>query len=712
MNKFFLNFRWDQPTFLLQLIFALLYLVNLGLLTWLIIHNLNLSAFDAAGHIASTHSFTQVGTHSFNDRLFLGSTHNLFYPPLEDIIVNLIQLLSFTEPISAFKIYLILVIWGYFFSLFHLSRSLKKPLFIFIFHVCFLLLFNMDKTYTIHLQGLSVDDFFLIGLTNQFLSAIFFFWLCSEICFPSKKTGPRTALLVVLTSLSILSHIVMGLVAGLLLFATLFFHYPPSRVLRNLSLVLGLTAFFSIPFFVYRNYVTSSNIYTDTPWTAYVLSLIGIYLFRKNKFALPLLLTSFILLTTNTLFPSLVLLRELAPTFHYYRFGIIAYFLLFIGLLAGLNTFHSTDKKIRILVLLLPLIFCAHLIHQFNFKRDYFLWTKIDFNYDFNSIKNFEFETYGRYLSLDHYRAAETALDSLLTLYFPYFRSTKGLFWESHYSNSLQSSYLATHLRPPMVLDYFYYWGQPCHIQACLLEENIRHYNIKGIIGSYQKFSVDDRRRDCFTAIFNKGTYFFTFEKVSDFLFNHQRRDIYRVNYRPEVSQLNHTNMPVELLVIDQLSELTKGRGATSFHAQVMRDTHTHCAEESYHHLRNVFYLPGQQRILNRIIKKASNAHSPEILGLDLVKINENHFKFTLPDTPTLFLLKLAPQPGMKIINKADGKVMPLLKGFPGAISIGQGEMLVKFVKTPIMYLGYFLSLFTFFYIIYEYLGNFRRSRN
>jgi hypothetical protein len=57
------------------------YMYLVAMYTYFVWFKLDLSRMDLSGHIASAAQFARSGMHSFNDRMFLGTTHDLFYPP-------------------------------------------------------------------------------------------------------------------------------------------------------------------------------------------------------------------------------------------------------------------------------------------------------------------------------------------------------------------------------------------------------------------------------------------------------------------------------------------------------------------------------------------------------------------------------------------------------------------------------------------------------
>ena len=114
---------------------ASIYTFLMVLYTYLIWCTLDLSQMDFAGHMASAAQFARSGLHAFNDRMFLGTTHNLFYPPLEDLLINFIKIVSFQNNIISFKIYLTLVLLTYLLVIFLIGLQFKKKLAFIFYHL-------------------------------------------------------------------------------------------------------------------------------------------------------------------------------------------------------------------------------------------------------------------------------------------------------------------------------------------------------------------------------------------------------------------------------------------------------------------------------------------------------------------------------------------------------------------------------------------------
>ena len=141
-------------------------------------NSLYIHSVDHQGHIGSAILFWRGNFHEYIDNFFMGYVQNLFYPPLNDLILGgLIKLI----PINAdevYKIYLS-IIWVLInLSVHSLTKYIPQKWLKLLFQFSFLLLFINGNSSNLEDQGLSFQDMLVFGLTPQLLSMIFFIeWL-------------------------------------------------------------------------------------------------------------------------------------------------------------------------------------------------------------------------------------------------------------------------------------------------------------------------------------------------------------------------------------------------------------------------------------------------------------------------------------------------------------------------------------------------------
>jgi hypothetical protein len=117
------------------------------------------------------------------------------------------------------------------------------------------------------------------------------------------------------------------------------------------------------------------------------------------------------------------------------------------------------------------------------------------------------------------------------------------------------------------------------------------------------------------------------------------------------------------------------------------------------------YLLPGEAAKFEQLRKKfpTPNRSEGQQAGVVLNKVTDHEFTFQLPKEPTWFLLKLAPQPGMRILNE-QGESIPILRGMPHTFGVGSGTMKVVFDRSWSFWLGYFITLSTIMFWVWRRL--------
>jgi hypothetical protein len=660
--------------------------------------NLDLTKMDFGGHIASAVQFSRNGMHGFNERIFLGATHNLFYPPMEDFLVNVFKLLSFQDYITSFKIYLIVVLIFFMFSAKKLGDSFKSIFPLCLFHIFFLLLFNFKKD-SLFLQGMGGHDLIFTGLSNQFLGSIAFFWICREIISPTKKH-----LLVILacTIFALLSHIVVGFVALLVVWAYLAIHFKIKELFLGSVIVWASTAFYTLPMLAYRDYMTTNNIfYEKRAWLCFFFSLYLMFVSIAKKIRSPFTIVAFLLAFSGCVLPSIEWLVKIFPHFHYYRFNIYSYFLLTFGIAQLFD--EPKMEKLRWALYLLAIIWIVPLLNLYPIQTKIFT-TGNSYNYknlmDVNIPVN---KDVGRAFVVDSSRAIGTGVESLLSIYNSDFKSTKGLFWESSYTNNISSSYLVTLLGLPSVLNYFRFFDFTCSIRKCYLEDYFRTYNVKTMIVklSEANFLGFDERK-CFEETLFSGTNNFKFEKKDTFKINNSNYNVF--NVLPIDKIVSSKIEAVELVKFDLIR--TSLKEPLDFSKFKLFEARNLCVSSKSLEDSQIFLHPKDHDSFYEFSQEISPvSFIPQVTPIPLRKIAEDKFEFVLPDLTNWFILKMAPQPGM-YFEDSNGRRLKIFRSYPYTVSYGGGRIFLKFERTFLMILGYIISLLTFLCLIVIFVRN------
>jgi len=668
-------FTFSFCTYLIALI---LWFITVGFVLNAIWNHLNYLQIDHAGHIASAGNFYVTKLHQFNDRFFLGYISNLFYPPLEDMILSGLGFCTFGNMITAYQTYLSILFIGYFLSFFSFSLALKSYLSKTFFLSCTLFLMWIAKDSLLHYQGLSILDLMVTGLCSQFLGAIFFILMLKELV---QKN--RSLWITALLFLTITSHIVMGLVAILMLGIIILTSKKEDQKNSILSLAtaLGLASFFLFPFIVYKSYITSSSILLTQPYLFFCMGLVGAVIFFRAQKHLPFFLSAAIILAPLVFGPQLDAWGIHLPIFHYYRFGIIALLLLSIGFALILDSEYSKYKKVIPFGFVILLFSTFHL-QEMNFnspeyQAPFFDWT----NYKSSSA------SFGRDWVIENDRSFGFGIDSILSLRDPNFKSNKGLFWESSKSNTLLTSYFATLFSPPVVLDYFYYYGYSCEIQRCLMDNFFQDYNIERIIVSNQaKFrSAKPERIACFREIFrSKKTKQYNLNANGSFLINSEQFDIY------DLQSSSHSNKVANYIDSQQFKSYTPEK--TSAYEATLRDRYESCKNNSSE--TSLFFEP----LILEKMKAVSSESLPDsnaLAEIPFKEISPGSFEINADANQNRWIwIKLAELPGVKITN-VKGEIVPHFQAFPGMITYGKGKLLITYSRPFAAYIGYLISIIT-----------------
>ncbi len=674
--------------------------IALGFYLYIICFRLNVLQIDHAGHIASMVAFSRGWFHSLNDQHFLGWVHNLFYPPLEDALGACLLKLGFS-PLLSYKIYLSLVIVAFLSSFYWLLKELRVSGRILTFLGIFFLL-NIEKNGLIRFQGLSFVDMWLTGLSSQMLSGIFFF--CFLKAFFSEKKSKNHALLISLTLL-LLSHLVMALVAVLLVGI----HAVLERNRKSLSTIgiaFLLGSFFWLPFLVYKSNIVSAMIYgPDRMIVEILVCLVGIWISKEFPKIQAGFISCFILFGTMAFGPLVESWGIKVPVFHYYRFAMPALFILLVAL-GCLITKPLANKNFKFLKFLIVLTTLLNLGISHRLQRYSFLWPSLT-PVDVEALRTLEDDLnqteMGRSWILHTDRPTDFGLDSLLAIQSPNALFSKGLFWESAKSNSLVSSYLATLLGTPVVLDYFYFFGYDCPTQACLMDTFSRTYNVDKWIfpKEISRLPTSRMRQECYEEIIKVGqTQNYLLNAQKEFQFQGQDWQLYRL--------ISKTDTPIsaaEVINFKQITPISDDRPQDLF-SQSLKNSFDACQATGSDRYRIQMGYKSYDKVKNAYLKSFSKPRANRKTEVEIQRIESGSYKLNVSgDEDALVWIKLNAVPGLKLFDRS-GKEHPLFEAYPGVLAIAKGSMTLEYRRPLVFWISYLVSGLTFLFLT---LGYFKR---
>lgn len=673
---------------LLPLAVSAFYFGIVGVGVFLIAFRLNFLQIDLAGHLASAVSFFRFGLHGWNDSFFLGSIQNLFYPPLEDILLGsalkVASLFGFTDPVLVFKAYLIVIWTGYTGALFFLSRQLRHPWFALL---GFAILLGISKETSVTYQGLSLMDLVRTGLTSQFLGGVFFILLLRELI--SDRRSTRVAFFL---TLSILSHIVMGFVAVALLVSMRLGQKECRRGIKELGVSLGMTAFFWIPFVAYRGFLEAGKVVITAHLELSALAAVSFLTFIKiPKMRWAILLCALILLP-NTLGAFSLSAYEALPVFHYYRFVMPAILILW----TVLNLRSSGSRPLEVVSVILSVLLIAVIARdsrfmQIDLQSTYYKPAEV------THISLPKLQGVGRVWTIGKERTSDFGMDSFLSVLDPDYRSVKGLFWESSRSNSLISSFIATFLGPHgVVLPHQYFEGINCDQTACMMNRFIDDFGITRIqvdrefVLPYLK----SPRRACMAQIFQKE------KRIGE------RKLIAVGGFRDEELQyvaydILPKSPPIRISSLDHL-KMIRSHGDESLRTYLESCLDPHASAPTL--------IPDRKR---GEIEEAIQGRRSAISDLGSVdRIQSGEYAVSVPaKDPVLFHLPISYLPGLRLTD-VHGKVLPHFESYPGLLGVGHGAMKLSYHRPLWMWVGYGISILSVLVVMVRQLLNRCRRLN
>ncbi|MFO0723102.1 MAG: hypothetical protein U1E65_04895 [Myxococcota bacterium] len=647
------------------------------------LYHLNFQQSDFLGHLFSGELAARGAFGRFNDQMFLGYTHALFYPPLEDWLLALPLQLG-ADPVHLMKWYVaglavyLMSCGAVYFSGLKTNRARV------VFSGGFSLFFFIRKADMLDLQGLSLVDLVVTGLTSEFV-AFGFLLLYVRLLKDERPSPIRAVISTLLLAATLLTHIVVGLAA--FFFTSVLFLSSGQRrrlILRILVTAALISAFSWLPVALHRDFVSSSHLFRGTQWGLAALTVLALGLTqREQEVERALLLCGLVFFVLNSGASLAPEFSRLLPAFHYYRFPIIGLLFLLIATaslidahpFAAPGTASPSWRTMATLGVALGQI--AVVTAQQGFQDFDTRWVSFTpASFDFSRAGDLKLDGYGRYLVVGTVRTADTGLDSLLSILQPEFRSTKGLFWESSRSNNLESSFLATLFSSPVVLDHFHYDETDCRIWSCLFEQHLRYFGVKGLITPVDPLPyVRPEKQACLQSLLRSGTEHFAVQLSGRIGSTEGWLGVFKLVPKVGVApELHFSAAPAEPVMADGIESIESAR--PSPYAHILETAYAACEAGR---LGPTHVLLSSDDL--RRYGPAADSDAPAEVPLS--KVGATQFKVETPaDRDRLYLLKLSPQPGVTA-RREDGQAVPVVRSYPYLLVFGRGTIVVDFERPP-----------------------------
>jgi hypothetical protein len=650
---------------------------------WLVWYRTDLLQVDLMGHVASARLLGEGFFHRYTDAFFLGYVHNLFYPPLEDLLVSLGGRLTGDYPF-AYRAYLSGLVVGLSTSLWWLGRSFTEPwsrLYLAASSCLFLL---AGKWSGLDFQGLSWVDLVVVGLSSEVLGGIFYVLLLGVLLRGAKSPVAVAGLL----AGSVMSHLVIGPVATVTVLAYGFLQRRLDLLVATAA-ALGSTAFVLLPLLVFREHLYSSTIVTRPEWTLLLL-VTGLVLlaWRSSRLA-PLPILAGLLLAPEALglvLPWLVD-RGLLPTYHYYRLAAPALLLTLVtgAAMVGAQARGSRfEHRVRHVAALLVLVFLVG-----RFGTENLLVRPLDRrSNDLTEARN-TFDRldlgrgeYGRVFVIHERRPSDFYLGSLAVASGAPGRYVQGLYWESSRTHPVLSSYLATLLgSSDIVLDHVYYETFDCEMLGCFAANFFADFNIRWLVVGETPGAefMSLRRRRCWEMILEGNSDLVAFVPEARFEIDRRAFRLYRV----EMAGSSLTNTAVEPIRSSRIRRLS---GTDWSFGEVMKDAAGMCSGKDEE--RPVYLYDDAWPLIEG--QEASDP-SGSVVG-QLFAVGPARWRVEVDSpTPVPFRMKLSWAPGLRLFGE-DGREIPLAAGPGHLVAVGRGSMTLEHRRPPVFWLAYALS--------------------
>ena len=698
--------------YILYRIISAAFLLNVVYIFWLLCFHLNFLQIDLAGHMAGAMSLLRVGLHGYQDQFFQGYVTNLFYPPLEDFLLAAGYVASGFQHVLAFKVYLLGITGLFCTAIWLLSRQLTNAWVRSGFLCVCLLILNIKKEGVSNYQGLSFWDLLVTGLSSQILGGGFFLLLVRETI--GRK---RPQVIGALLCFTILSHIIMGLMAALLV-AVFVLHERRKQFLVPLTLWSLLTAFFTLPFFASAPFLVSSKLVLINPWPLVLFAGIVLAVLKPSQEARVLLWAALLAFLPNIIEgpssnTSLTILRDAfdrastavrsmlgftLPAFHYYRLGMPALLLMITGTAVCLDRARPLKRCWSLARALGVSVACLWAIEhelgstfEFYTERASSLTTAPTVSPHLDPSWGRE-DGIPRLWFIENGRRIDFGLESYLSLTREDLFFSKGLLWESSRGNVLITSALATQFGPPAILDYFYYYGYSCESRACLLEQMAYDQGLRGILYSTEAPPLYMTRSTqlCFDKILREGTENMAFTPSGNVIVGRTRYQAFSLAARNSESARRVAAVeqisPSDLVFYDDSQDreyfapLLKQHFGTCVYTQKLSSS--------------VFVRDEYKTSLQNILSAPHYIDPKQGATLDIKRRESGHYTITTTGVtePVLLRIKLNYLPGL-VLRDSNGIRVPLFEGLSGLVTYGKGEMFLDFEKPRLFIVAYGISL-------------------
>jgi len=636
--------------------------------------------YDHGGHAYGGTQLLEVGYHGFQDRIFMGSIQNLFYPPLEDFLLAGFQLLSGWTGFELYPIYVAVILALFLGSQCSWVLTLQKGWTRILFASGLLWLFHLQKFDSSNLQGWSVFDAVVTGLSSQFLSGIGFFQLL-RLAFGRDR--PARGGVLFWTGFCVLSHLVTGILAGAVYLILAYVHrWSRREILTGIGTLFAATAFFTLPFLAYRKWMISSTIYfRQSTWTLILLALTASLSLRQRWKGAPWLLLAAVLYAPLILFPPLEARFAWSIPFHFYRLAMPAWIFFWAGLLLSAD-FPLSRRSLRWGV---GVCMFAGLITLGTQMRP---WWDIPVG-SLPLQPPLEMETYpegwrrgtgGRTLVLGRTRSCDFGLDYILLGAFPGFQSIRGLHWEGSNGNAVISSYLATLFGPPVVLDYYYLTLTNCGDFEKVLKDAIDVLDIGYIVyGEVDLDWIPEPKRACWKQALRTGVGGTPWIPGGRMRFQNEDRNILIVD--PSLHARAVFFNPHESYFAHPSGKYPYFGGPVLARMRAAVDGLPN---------RSPAIFPEHREEFERILLRTPVSTVPSGLP-QWAHLGGGRYRFDLPATNSWVHVRLHPQPGMRIRNET-GRELPLFQAYPGLVFEGSGRVELEVRRTPLMWISYSIS--------------------
>lgn len=225
------------------------------------------------------------------------------------------------------------------------------------------------------------------------------------------------------------------------------------------------------------------------------------------------------------------------------------------------------------------------------------------------------------------------------------------------------------------------------------MEEYFRTYNVKFLISDISNSNyLSEEDKQCWNNYFYEGSANFKFIEKGSLKLNNSQYKIFSL--RPQNLKSVFRTSSVELIHADQIKFL-EDKPFEVLKVSIM-NLRADCYSKNPVSDSSFYLHRSDEDAFKEFLKSNHNPMtSPQTSPINFKKISENKFEFDLPRTPSWFIFKMSPQPGMELFDDLGNK-LPIFRSYPHMISYGQGKISLKIIRTPIMILGYMISILTF----------------